>query len=114
MQRQRQVPVIEAEPGLDAVLQQFVRQPIIKIQSGRIWRAAPFRQHAAPRDVKAVGAEVCGLHQGNIFRIPMIMIAGDVSGVAVLHPARLGAERVPDAEPAPAFLIAALDLIGRS
>src|SRR5689334_21208469 len=74
--------------------------------------AAATRQHPWPRHRKTIGVEAEATHQGNIFGIAMIVIAGDITGIAVTHAAFSETEPVPHTLDASVDARRALDLIG--
>src|SRR3974390_3186640 len=113
VERLRQIPMIETDPGLDAGQKQFVDEPVIECETQFIRRAASLRQRARPGDRKAISVHAELLHQRDIFAIAVIVVAGDVSGVVVLDLASV-AVRVPHAQAAAILVRRALDLIARS
>ena len=90
----RQIPVIEAEPRLDTGGENRVDQPVVECQARLVWHAASLRKHARPGNRKTIGLYAKPLHQRDIFRITMIVIAGDVAGI-VVGDLRLSARKCP-------------------
>ena len=83
VQRLRQIPMVEAQPWLDAGLQHAVDQPVVEIQAGLVDGAAcraAARAAKPPRTGRPPPREPSS---GDVFAIAMIMVAGDVAGVAV-------------------------------
>ena len=68
--------------------------------------------HARPRDREAVGLEAEGRHQVEVLAPAVVVVAGDVAGVAVGDGAGHAAERVPDRLAAPILVHGPLDLVG--
>ena len=68
---------------------------------------------ARPGDREPIGVEAAARQPFNVLDPAMIVVAGDVAGVAILHRARRVREHVPDALAAPVLLDRAFDLIAR-
>ena len=113
IQRLRQVPMIQAQPGLYAVAEQLVDQAIIEVEAQAVGLAAPLRQHARPGHGKPVDLRAKALHQRHVFPVAMVVVARHIAGIAIGNTARLSAEQVPDAGAAPVLCGGPLDLIGR-
>src|SRR5690606_17249014 len=88
--------------------------PVVEVEALLVRLARAFRKDARPADGEAigVGADVV-LHQRNVFLVPVIVIVGDVAGVAVLDVAGRVRVRVPDRLALAVLVPRALDLIGR-
>ncbi len=92
----RQVPVVERGERLDAGGFQFVHEAVIEVEPFRVRPARAIREDAWPGDGEAVGVAAEAPHQRDVFLVTMVVIVGDVSGVAVPDlPGRV-CERVPD------------------
>ena len=113
VERGRQVPVEERRHGLDAVGEQGVDQSLVEAQAGFVHPAPAFGQDAPPRDAEAVSRQTEPLHQGDVVFHALVVIAGDVAGVAVLGQARGAQEPVPDAGPGAVGQRRPLDLVRR-
>jgi hypothetical protein len=74
--------MVEAKPRFHAALDERIDQPIVEGKAGFIGGAASFRQYAGPRHRKAISADPELLHQRNVFAVAVIVIAGDIAGVA--------------------------------
>ncbi len=96
LQLLRQVPVVEGDGRLDALLQQLVDQPPVEVETALDGRAAAGRLHPRPGDGEAVGVQVQVRHQRHVVAVAVIVVDSDVTGVAVGRPARCVAEGVPD------------------
>ncbi len=114
LERLGQVPVVEGGKGGDAGLQQPVDQPPVEVQAGLVDSTAAVGQDARPGDGEAIGAQAERLHQGDVFRPAVVVVAGDVAVAAVDDVARRVAEAVPDRLAPPVFVPRPLDLIGAS
>ena len=112
LERLRQVPVVERQPGPQAVAEQLVDQSLVEVDAGLVDRSA-VGADPRPRRREAVGAEVERPHQGDVLRHPVVVVAGDVTGVATDHGAGHPGELVPDRGPAAVLGGGALDLVRR-
>ena len=113
VQRLRQIPMIQAQPGLYAVAEHLVDQAIVEVEAQAVGLAAPLRQHARPGHGKPVDLRAKALHQRHVFPVAMVVVARHIAGIAIGDAARLSAEQVPDAGAAPVLCGGPLDLIGR-
>src|SRR5262249_23408439 len=107
------VPMVEADPGLYVGGHQGVDEAIVKFQSFVVWPASSLGQDAGPGGRQAIRADAQLAHQRHVLRPTMIVVAGDVAGVAVEHLAGEMAERVPDRGSTLVLGDGALDLVGR-
>jgi hypothetical protein len=114
VERLREIPVIKAEPRLDACRHELVDQPIVKGKTRVVYGAAPAWQNARPSHRKAIGIDAKLPHQSYIFGITMIVIARDRAAVPIRDPAHLAAISVPDAWAAAVRRDGAFDLVARS
>src|SRR5215469_3289642 len=114
LQRLRQVPMIEAQPRRDAVRDEPIDQTLVKVEAALLDRAAAGRQNARPRGRKPISGKIAACEQIDVVAPAVIVVAGDVAGIAVLHAPRRVREDVPDALAASVFVDRALDLIARS
>src|SRR5262249_1195224 len=113
LQRLRQVPMIEAQPPRDAVRHEPIDQALVKVEAALLDRAAAGRKNARPRGRKPISGKIAACEQIDIVAPAVIVVTGDIAGIAVLHaPGRVG-EDVPDALPASVFVDRAFDLIAR-
>lgn len=94
--------------------QQFTHQSPVEVHSLGIWLSGAFRENTRPgdRELVRVGADI--LHHRYVFGIAMIVVDGDVAGIAVLHVAGHVGIRVPDRLPLAVLGCGALDLMGGS
>jgi len=105
--------MVEAEPRRDAVRDEPIDQALVKVEPALLHRAAARRQNARPRGRKPIGGKIAACEQIDIVAAAVVMVAGDVAGIAVLHaPGRVG-EDIPDAFAASVLVDRAFDLIAR-
>ena len=112
IERLRQIPMIQAEPWLDPCREQGIDQPIIEGKAGFIGGALSARQNAWPCYREAVRLDPQIAHEGDVFKIAVVVVTGDIAAVLV-GDAPPGGIGVPDARPAPLVTARALDLIAR-
>ena len=89
VQRLRQIPMIQAQPGLYAVAQHLVDQAIVEVEAQAVGLAAPLRQHARPGHGKPVDLRAQAPHQRHVFPIAMVVVARHIAGIAIGDTARL-------------------------
>ena len=109
LERLGHVPVIERRPRTDAGLEQFVDEPRVEVETLRV-RRSPVRSHATPRRREPVGVDAEFRHDPYVFRIAVVVIAGDPAIVSVDDRTRHAAERIPDRVGAAVLLARPLDL----
>ena len=112
LQRLRQIPVVEGEPGQDARIQQLVDETLVEVDTGRVHRAA-VGPHARPRRREAIGVQAHVRHERDVVAVEVVVIAGDVAVVAVDHGVGHPAERVPDRVATTVLAGRTFDLEGR-
>src|SRR5918993_1108053 len=110
-ERLRQVPVIEGRDRADAPGDEPVDEALVEPQPRLVRRAAASRLDAGPGDREPVRLEPELGHQVEVGVEPVIVVVGDVAGVAVPHLAWGVAEGVPDRRPPAVLLRSALDLV---
>ena len=108
-----EIPVIERGERLDAEREQFVDEPVVEVEARLVETSAPFGQHPRPGHREAIRVQAEVGHERDVLPIPVVVIAGDVSGVAVPHPTRGVGEPVPDAFAASVVAGRPLHLVGR-
>jgi hypothetical protein len=109
----REVPVVERGHRLDAGLEQPVDEPVVEREPLRVDLARAGRLDPRPGDREPVAAHAEPLHQRDVLGPAVVVVAGLRPAAAVLDPARLGGEGVPDAGPAAVLGDRALDLVRR-
>ena len=113
----RQIPVVEREPGRDASAQQLVDEPTVEVEPALVRRPAATGLHAWPRHREAVVGDAQIGHQCDVLAPPVVVVDGDVAGVAADDPARRVAVGVPDRVGPAVGVVGAFDLVrggGRS
>ena len=113
LQGLRQIPVIKAQPRGDARAKYRVDQAIVKVQAGLVDLSFALRKYARPGRGKPVGRNAETLHERDVLRVAMVVVAGHITGVSVYHFAGSVTEGVPNAGSAAVLRNGALDLIAR-
>jgi hypothetical protein len=113
LQGLREVPVVERGGRFDPALEQSLDELAIEAHARRIERPGPVGLHPRPRDREAVGLQAERRHEVEVLAPAVVVVAGDLAGVAVLDGAGNAAEGVPDRVAAPVLMSRALDLVGR-
>src|SRR5690606_32340851 len=106
-----QVPMIESGEGLQAALQHAVEQAVVEVETRLVHRTSALGDKPRPSEGEAVGVEAAVADQIEVLGPAVVVIAGDGTGVRVLHVAGGGGEAVPDGGAA-AVGLATLDLVG--
>jgi len=91
--------------------EQFVHQPVIEGQPGRVHRTSAGGQDARPGSREAVGIQTQLLHHSDIFFVAMIMVYGNVTGLIVGDLAGYVGEGIPDGDAFAVFVPGALELV---
>ncbi len=112
LERLGQVPVVEGEHGLDVLRQEGVDEPVVEGEALLVDSALAERHHPRPRDRETVCLEAEAGHQVDVFLHAVVVVAGDITGSAVLDSAGLVGEGIPDGQAAVVFAAGALDLVG--
>src|SRR5579875_1609217 len=111
LERLREVPVIERDPGREAGGEERVDQALIEVEAGSIRAAPARRQYPRPGDREAVGAQAELAQEREVGGPAVVVVAGHVAGGAPSGlPGRV-AEAVPDRLAAAVLPHRALDLI---
>src|SRR5207248_2707627 len=85
-----------------------------RIEPGLIDRPYTLRQHARPGDRETIRLQADLAHQGDVIAPAVIVIAGNIAVVIVMHFAGRMAETIPDRLALAVLVPGALDLVGRS
>ncbi len=104
--------MVEGDVGGDPGLVQVVDEAVVEVEAARVGRAAAAGLDARPGDREAVGRHPERGHQRDVVAVAVVVVAGDLAGVALEDLAGGGAERVPDARPASPVADGPLDLVG--
>jgi hypothetical protein len=105
------IPVEQRGARHDVVLQQPVDEARVERDALGVHGAATVRHHPRPRDAEAVGLQTERRHHRHVVVETVVVVAGQVAGVAVGHLALGVRERVPHALAATALLGGTLDLV---
>jgi hypothetical protein len=112
LERLRQVPVVERGHRHDVALEEAVDEPCVEVEAALVQRPGAIGVDPRPGDAEPVRAEADIGHAVEVLAPAVVVVAGDVAGVAVLGRARRVAEPVPD-RLAPAVLAdRPFDLVG--
>lgn len=110
LQNLGQIPVVEGGEGGDTRLQQPVHQATVEVETGLVDFAPSVGQNARPSDGEAIGLQPQFLHHPNVVGPAVVVIAGHIARVAVVHFARRAAEAIPDGFALAVFVPRAFDL----
>ena len=97
VERGREVPVIERQHRLDALLEQRVHQALVEIEAGAVHPARALGEDSGPGRTEAIGCQAELAHQGDVRAEPAVVVARDVAGIPAVDAARRAHEAVPDA-----------------
>ena len=103
----------ERDERADAVCHELVNERIVKIDALLVDCAGALGQDTRPGEGEAVVLDAHLLHQRDVLLEPMIVVAGDVAGMAAKDTARFMGEIVPDVSALAVLEGCALDLVGR-
>jgi hypothetical protein len=112
VERRGQIPVVERNEWLDVVGEELIDQPIVEREPARVDGAGAGREDPAPRDAEPIRVEADVAHEGDVLVISVVVVAGDVPGVAARGEAGRVSEAVPDARPCAVGERAAFYLVG--
>src|SRR5690554_4992617 len=105
--------MIERGKRRDVVLEKRVDELGVEPNAFLIGSAVPRRQNSRPRNGEAVGIDTHPGQQLDVFAKPVVVVAGNVARIAILHLAGNVAEGIPDRMPLSTFKPSTLDLIAR-
>ncbi len=106
-----QVPVVERGKRLQPPLEHAVDQPIVEVEPGLIYGAGAFGDQPRPGQREAIAFKAGVADQVEILRPAIVVVAGHVAVVGVLHVAGGRRKRIPDGR-SPPIGLATFDLIG--
>src|SRR5579859_4324890 len=92
----RKVPVIKSADGTDFCFEQLIGNAFVIVETFFDRGAGALGLNARPSDGEATALEIELLHDGDVFFVAVVGIAGDVAGVAAFHFADSMRETVPD------------------
>jgi hypothetical protein len=104
--------VIKRRHRLDAIFQQRIHQPAVKIDSRLVDSPNALRQHARPRDTEAIRRYTQFAYELHVVHIAAVVVARRVTVVAARDLARLVRKPMPDAGSRTVSKRRAFDLIG--
>jgi hypothetical protein len=113
LQRLRQVPMVQRGERLDAGSLQLIDETVVEIDALRIGLAGSLRKNAGPGDGEPVGFRADVLHQRDVFLVTVIVVVGDIAGVAVSDVAGRVRVSVPDRLALAVLVPRAFDLVSR-
>jgi hypothetical protein len=105
--------MVERHHGLDSRFQEAVDQLVVVVEAGRVDLIAAGGKDARPGHREAIGADAEPLHELDVARPQMIVVAGHRAVAAVGDGARLHGEAIPDRLAAAVAMAGAFDLVGR-
>ena len=111
LERLGQVPVVQGDPGLDAMLQEAVGQPPVEVEALGVDRPPPLGLDPGPGDREPVGAQPEVGHEGRVLPVPVVVVGRHLAGVPPGDPPRHPGEGVPDRGPPPPLGRRPLDLV---
>src|SRR5262245_1576354 len=106
--------MVQSGIWLDAVGEDFVDQPIIKIEAFWIGRASSVRKDARPCNGEAIGLGAQRLHQLDVFLVPVVVVVGDVTRALIGDLSGRVRKAIPNRWASTVLVDGAFDLIGRS
>ena len=107
------IPVVQGHEGTNAFFKHLINEPVVEIDAFFVDRAGTIRQQPRPGDRKTVVVHAKLRHQRHVFLITVIMVAGDIAGMAFKHFSGSVAELVPHRKTLSIFKGCAFNLIGR-
>src|SRR5437660_643961 len=105
--------MIERQEWLDVSGEQGVDQPVVEIEAGLVERPASFRQNPGPRDREPISVDAKFAKQFQVLGPAMIVVAGNVPGLASRYCPRRVSEDVPDGKALAVLIPGALNLVRR-
>ena len=111
LERLGQVPMVEGGVRLYAGCQQGIHQAVVESQAERVGCAFPLGEDARPGDRKAVALKTQALHEVDVLAPAVIVVGGDIAGLAIGDVVRLVGVAVPDTLTLAVGVPAAFDLV---
>ena len=111
VERLRVVPVEDRDERLDPVRAELVDEAAVEVEPLGVGGADPVRQHARPGDAEAIGLGAQRLDERDVLLEAVVVVAGDVAGVAVEDRALSLTKDVPHRRPLAVLGRGPLDLI---
>src|SRR5580658_7732697 len=104
--------MVESAEGTNAGLEHSIHHALVMVETFLVRRADAVRLNARPRDGEAIALLVEAFQQGNVLLVEVVVIAGDVAGVAAFDVAGSMRIAIPDGFAFAVFVPSAFDLIG--
>jgi hypothetical protein len=104
--------VIQGEHRHDVPLPQALDESSVEVEALPVGGAAPLGLNPRPGDGEAVGSYAQARQEVEILFEAVVVVAGDIAGVAVQNVAGSMREGIPDRGPAPILVNRAFDLVG--
>ena len=111
LKRLGKVPVIERRRRLHALLEKALAEAPIEVDALLVRGAHPGGLDPGPGDAEAIRVEAVGSDEVDVLRPAVIVVAGDIPGVAVCDVSGRMTEGVPDGRAAAILVDGALDLV---
>ena len=111
LKRLGKVPVIERRGRLHALLEKALAEAPIEVDALLVRGAHPGGLDPGPGDAEAIRVEAVGSDEVDVLGPAVIVVAGDIPGVAVCDVAGRVTEGVPDGWAAAILVDGALDLV---
>src|SRR5215211_1838665 len=112
-QRLRQVPVVERQHRFYGALPQALYELAVVVETLLVCETVPLRLYPGPGHGEAVGLQPEVGHEIEVFFEAVVLVAGDIAGVAVENLSGGVGEGVPDRGSAAVLVHGSLDLVGR-
>ena len=109
----RIVPMKERDEWADAVFKQSVDELIVEGDAFFVDLACAVGEKARPREGKTIVLDAELRHQLNIVTEAVVMVAGDIAGIAMKNFSVPMGERIPDRSTLSSLKSSTLDLVGR-
>src|SRR5690606_14593988 len=85
LQRLRQVPVVERHVRRDAGGEQGIHEPVVEVQAFGVHRAGAVGDDPGPGYGEPVGPQPDLPHQLHVVGVAVVVVTGDVAGLAAVH-----------------------------
>src|SRR5215469_15969423 len=113
-ERLRKIPVIDGAKRPEAILEHRIDQSAVVIDALHVGGACSGRLNAGPGDGKTIALLIETPGQGEVLRVEVVLITGDIARGASLHLAGRMCKAVPDGFALAIFLPGAFHLVGCS
>jgi hypothetical protein len=103
--------VVKSRERFDARRQELLDETVVEGDALRVRLAGAFGKDARPGDREAVCRDAEGLQEGDVLRIPVVMVVGDVAVLVVLDLPRRMRVGVPDRDSLAVLVPGTFDLV---